>query len=114
RYPRRQLTEAGSEPEVTVRRPAGGRGSPLLYFGQRVLHASFISPGQAAEVAEEDTAGQLVAGFADVELGPDHPAVLLDMDDLEQVEGLEDPPVVGEGVPRAGEAAVGHHHADQV
>src|SRR6266700_5813007 len=45
---------------------------------------------------------------------PDHPAVLLDMDDLEQVEGLEDPPVVGEGVPHAGEAAAGHHHTDQV
>jgi len=37
---------------------------------------SFISPGQAAEVAEEDAAGQEMAGLADVELGADHPAVL--------------------------------------
>ncbi|WTD54811.1 hypothetical protein OHA77_40530 [Streptosporangium sp. NBC_01639] len=63
--------------------PPGDRIETEAQRAQLILHAPFISPGQAAEVAEEDAAGQLMARFADVELGPDHPPVLLDMDDLE-------------------------------
>ena len=63
--------------------PPGDRIETEAQRAQLILHPTFISPGQAAEVAEEDAAGQLMERFADVELGPDHPLVLLDMDDLE-------------------------------
>jgi hypothetical protein len=55
-----------------------------------------------------------VAGFLDVESGGDHAPVGLVVEDLEHMEGLEDPPVVGEGLTEPGWVPVSGEHAYQI
>jgi hypothetical protein len=53
---------------------------------------------QLAALPEEDLPGDAVAGLGHVELGADQPPVSLVGDVLQQVQRLEDPAVVSEGV----------------
>jgi hypothetical protein len=76
-----------------------------------ILHAAFVAAAELAEVAGVDPAAQIVAGLADVELGADHPSVFLRMDQLQQMQGLEDSAVVGEGVAQPGGGPAGYDAA---
>nr|WP_020124750.1 hypothetical protein [Streptomyces canus] len=69
---------------------------------------------QFTALPEEDLPCEAVASFGDVELGADHPPVSLVRDELEQVQGLEDPSIVGDRVTQPGRLAVPGEHVDQV
>jgi hypothetical protein len=69
--------------------PPGDGVDPEAQRAHLVLHAAFMTVRQSAEAAEEHPARQGAAGLADVQLRPDHPAVVLHVDDRQQVERLK-------------------------
>jgi hypothetical protein len=75
-----------------------------------------VALADLAAVAVADLAGEAVAGFLHGEL-PVHPPLVgaVDrVDEREQVQGLGDPAVFGEGLPERGGMPVSAEHAQQV
>ena len=79
-----------------------------------ILHPVPVAVPELAEAPEEDPPPECVAALADVELDTDHAPVCLGVDELQQVQGLEDPAIVRERVAEAGHAVAGGHHPQQV
>src|SRR5689334_4093147 len=95
--PHRTHRKTTTGPIVTHRRTAGRRGNSLHYFGQRVLKSAFVPVVELAFPAVADLAGEGVAVLLEVADVLDVAAVgLVDVDELEDVQGLEDPAVGGD------------------